>query len=116
MAKKPAVMNYYNRLPKGYTLVANMVTKLMEKIKDPEAMIRHYFGRYWSDFRKCWSHETIMWETFALSPNNAHWFIVWVFREHPGLMKQLYGDIIAANPKMEEPKITEWLDELNYPN
>lgn len=57
-----------------------------------------YFSKYWPEFVKFWSQsgEVPEWNTFALVPHNAHWFILYVFKKHKDVYDLVYNDMKDA--------------------
>lgn len=101
MAKDTANFSFYASMPKRYTDAAERLRKLMEDKAewDWNDVMKEYFGDKWNEFRRWWlerTDEPINWQTFALAPHNAVWFVSWAFFKDEDLMTRVMRDMDAS--------------------
>jgi hypothetical protein len=90
-------INFYSRIPKKVSQVAECLCKLLESGDYDNALIMDtYFRPYWHEFTQFWTGELLIWETFALAPHNARWLIEYVLVKYPEVLEQLIIDLKAA--------------------
>lgn len=87
---------YYRKITRSIIDDVDLIVKLLQGCDnaDMQEIMNEYFKAYWSEFKVFWaqSGENIDWITFALMPHNAHYFITYVFNEHPEIRIRVMND------------------------
>jgi len=85
---------FYSRLSQSFlTRVGEIKDNIFnDKYGERKTFLYENYGEYWGDFCNFWIKERgeqLDWDTFVLRRHNADYFLQWLYKKHPKLLKNI---------------------------